>query len=354
MINTILLSNYKHFFSLELNNLKRINILSGKNNTGKTSILEALFMLYDRGTPDFTLRQFAWRGVSAIELSASSLWQPIFNNFDLSKKISIEVHDSGHKNKAIYSHIKDFNSIVTSPQKNTDQGKIFTSGQSFTESLKTEYITDNVNVGITNLFINAGNISMKNDALQQTEKRAVFIHSSAKGNTAEDAERLGKIEIETGLDEIINYLKIIEPRLTDLSIIPHGQQTVIYGDIGLSKKIPISYMGEGITKLLSILATIVTTPKGVICIDEIENGIHYSLFSKIWRIIETLAIKYQCQLFITTHSYDALLGVSECYKDSNEDAVTFIRLDMVNNKISPKIYSSSTLIAALENKWEVR
>lgn len=51
-------------------------------------------------------------------------------------------------------------------------------------------------------------------------------------------------------------------------------------------------MGERITRLLSILVAIASTPDGIVCVDEIENGIHYSLFPKVWEAIETMAKMY--------------------------------------------------------------
>lgn len=57
---------------------------------------------------------------------------------------------------------------------------------------------------------------------------------------------------------------------------------MLYVDIGINKKIPMSFMGDGISRLTSILLAILTTKNGIVFIDEIENGIHYSVQNKIW------------------------------------------------------------------------
>lgn len=354
MIDSVFLDNYKQFKEFEINGLKRINILSGENNTGKTSILEAIFMLYDRGSPDFTLRQFGWRGVNAIELKADSLWRPLFSNFDLSKKITIKVNDNGHEEKATYQHIENFNTSLAVKPNNAPRNQTFSSSNILAESLKCSYFYKKKNAGECNLFINSGQLSMNTNRLQKAKKEVAFVHSSARGNLASDSEKLGKIDVENGLKNITEYLKIIEPRLTSLSIIPHGQQSLIYGDIGLKRKIPISYMGEGITKFLSILVTIATTKNGIICLDEIENGIHYSLFPKIWEIMDKMTKTYKCQLFITTHSRDVLHGLNEYYKSSETKDISFVRLDTIQGSITPKMYDSSMLLTAMEREWEIR
>jgi AAA15 family ATPase/GTPase len=354
VINSIFLDNYKQFQKFEINGLKRINILSGENNTGKTSILEAIFMFYDRGSPDFTLKQFGWRGVHAIELNAESLWQPLFFNFDLSNEITIKINDNGNEEKVIYQHLENFNTMLEINPTNTSKNQTFLSGNTITESLKCIYFYKKKRKSESNLFINSGQLSMNIDGLQKAKKKVVFIHSSARGSSSSDSEKLGKVDVESGLNEITEYLKIIEPKLTSLSIVPHGQQSLIYGDIGLKRKIPIYYMGEGISKLLAILVTIATTKNGIICLDEIENGIHYSLFPKIWKMIDIMAKNYNCQLFITTHSRDVLQGLNKYYKNSTIKDVSFVRLDLVRGSIIPKMYDSSMLLTAMEREWELR
>jgi len=354
VIDSIYLDNYKNFKSLHLHGLKRLNIFSGQNNTGKTSILEALFMFYDRGNPDMLIKHLSLRGMNSFDLNSSSLWQPMFNNFDLSKEITIKIQDSGIEDKAVYSHENNFNTIITSNNNYTQQTPSQSSKNIQSESLHTKYFLRSRFAGETNLFINGGQLSLKVNNLQKAHKEIIFVPSSTKGGGPSDAERLGKIDIEGDIDVISDSLKLIEPRLKGLSIVPQGQQPVIYGDIGLPRKIPISYMGEGISKLLSTLVTIASSKGGIVCLDEIENGIHYSLFPKIWEIINNMAKKYKCQLFVTTHSHDALKGLSDFYSSTGENELSFTRLDWVKEKIVAKTYDHSMLFAAMDRNWEVR
>jgi AAA15 family ATPase/GTPase len=354
VIESIYLDNYKNFKSLQITGLKRLNIFSGQNNTGKTSILEALFMFYDRGSPDSIFKQLSLRGVNSIDLNPSSLWQPMFNDFDLSKKITMKVQGSGIEETAIYSHKNDFNTVVSSNQSSAQYAQPQSSQNLQSQSLHTKYTLRNRSSGESDLFINGGQLSLKVNNLQQAHKEVIFVPSSTKGTGPIDAERLGKIDIEGDISVITDSLKIIEPRLKGLSIIPQGQQSIIYGDIGLPKKIPISYMGEGISKLLSTLVTIASSKGGIVCLDEIENGIHYSLFPKIWEIVNDMAKKYNCQLFVTTHSHDALKGLHDFYSSTDENELSFTRLDWIKGKVVPKTYDHSMLFAAMDRDWEVR
>ena len=91
MIKTVKIKKFKGFESLEINDLSTINLLGGKNNAGKTTVLEALFMFYDRLNAHVLLRQYGWRGVGEIALQPETLFSPIFYNFDLNNNISVEI-----------------------------------------------------------------------------------------------------------------------------------------------------------------------------------------------------------------------------------------------------------------------
>jgi AAA15 family ATPase/GTPase len=93
---------------------------------------------------------------------------------------------------------------------------------------------------------------------------------------------------------LIKIVKIIEPRLISLSSIAQLNYSLIHGDIGLSRKIPIPYMGEGISKLLSYILAIMTTQNGIVLIDEIENGLHYSVLPDIWKAMLIAAKSSNC------------------------------------------------------------
>lgn len=356
-----MLKNYKNFELLKLDNLKRINVLSGKNNTGKTSVLEAVFMFYDRASADLTFKSSIWRGVRNIELTPSHLWQTLFHDFDLNKVIEIEVKDSGHTGLARYAHIKDALQKISTPVSNTFNNKIITSGSdNIAESLKATYLDDGVSSGETSFFIANNQINMNINHLKTSKKETTFLYSAARGNGIDDAARIGKLDIESGLGELVEYLKIIEPRLRGVSVIPSAGQTLIYGDVGLKRKIPLSSMGDGINKLLSILVTLLTTANGIVLLDEIENGIHYSYFPEIWNVIDKVSRDKKTQLFITTHSSDVLKGLSKYWSDNQDDLskddkdTCFIRLDEVNKVITPKYYDSSSLSAAIDRDWDVR
>jgi ABC-type multidrug transport system ATPase subunit len=86
---------------------------------------------------------------------------------------------------------------------------------------------------------------------------------------------------------------------------------MINGDIGIGRLIPLPLLGEGTVRLLEILLAISTTRDGVVLIDEIENGLHYSVLKKVWKAIAQYARKSNSQIVTTTHSWESIEAARE-------------------------------------------
>ncbi|ETR72120.1 MAG: hypothetical protein OMM_07704 [Candidatus Magnetoglobus multicellularis str. Araruama] len=106
MINSFKIKNFKQFNDLFLKHLNLITLIGGKNNTGKTTVLEAFFMFYDSINPEATLRHLSSRGIASIPLNAEFLWSPIFNSYDMDKTIEMEISENDVKEKIQARHTK--------------------------------------------------------------------------------------------------------------------------------------------------------------------------------------------------------------------------------------------------------
>ncbi len=128
----------------------------------------------------------------------------------------------------------------------------------------------------------------------------------------------------------------------------------IYADIGLKQKIPVSFMGDGIARLLTFSLAIATNRGGVVFIDEIENGIHYSVMKNIWKALSEALLKFNCQLIATTHSYECVESAYKAVEENKNIDLSYVRLDKKGDKISGKEFSGETLSQALKSELEVR
>ena len=132
---------------------------------------------------------------------------------------------------------------------------------------------------------------------------------------------------------------------------------MIYFDIGIKKLVPYQLMGDGIIRLLSIIVSISQTENGILLIDEIENGFHYSVLNKLWQSVYETAIQYNVQIFITTHSFECAKAFGNIEYDNKltEDNSRIFRIENNNNNEFKSIkFDTEDIGSSFESKWEIR
>ena len=90
MITSLDINWYKPFTRLSIDHLTPVTIIGGRNNTGKTALLEAIFILFDRTSPQFLLRSMAWRGFSQLKGPADRIFAHAFHDYNIENEIGIE------------------------------------------------------------------------------------------------------------------------------------------------------------------------------------------------------------------------------------------------------------------------
>lgn len=358
MIRKLIIEGFKGFERVEIAALSRINLLGGRNNVGKTSILEALFMFLDRLNPQMILRQFALRGVPSIAFDPESMYAPIFFDYDLKKKISITATVDGNEERMTIKfnpHYVQASIPASTVGPGARPSRIRTDQKpepSYSldiiyDSKKMEDQTAHLLMGIDGIGLHIDNVSIDG-------RRAVFLGARAPVSPSDDAQKFGQLDIMGKQENVVEFLRIIEPNLKSLSSVAMGDASLIHGDIGLSRKIPVPYMGDGVSRLLSIILAIATSKNGIVFIDEFENGIHYTAMPKIWEAVAKAAREYECQVIGTTHSYECLEaaynGIPEDYKED----FSYIRIDRMEDKTLAKCFNHELLKVAIETSMEVR
>src|SRR5260370_15583162 len=145
-----------------------------------------------------------------------------------------------------------------------------------------------------------------------------------------------------------------ESGLGRVSLIPMADKTVIHGDIGMSRLMPIPFMGEGLRRVLSIVLAIANAKDGVVLIDEIENGLHYSVHKQVWQAIAAAARNNNVQVFATTHSWECIRYAHEAFSEDTIYDLRMHRLDRIDTKTSVTTYDPEHIESALYNSVQMR
>ena len=122
---------------------------------------------------------------------------------------------------------------------------------------------------------------------------------------------------------------------------------------GMQEPFSLKSMGDGILRLFQIVLALVNAQDGILLIDEMENGLHWSIQPKVWDVVFRLAEKLDIQIFATTHSRDGIEAFDAVWK-KNVQAGAFIRLDLRADGVAATPYDCETLSDALETDVETR
>jgi hypothetical protein len=117
--------------------------------------------------------------------------------------------------------------------------------------------------------------------------------------------------------------------------------------------VPLRTLGDGVNRFFSIALALVHAKNGILLVDEIENGIHYSVQADLWRLIFETAARLNVQVFATTHSYDCIKAFEEAARQSEEEGV-LVRLARKGDRTMVGEFDERELEIAVEGEIEVR
>ena len=181
-----------------------------------------------------------------------------------------------------------------------------------------------------------------------------FISASGSQSSKVRSEMFGRLELMSSDYSLVESLKLIEPRLKRITTIVVSGLPILYGDIGLQRLVPLSLMGEGLNRLVSILLTLATNSGGLVLIDELENGLHHSVLSNIWQVINDAAHRFNVQVIATTHSYECIQSAHTAFSDNGNYNFRLHRIDHLENRFKAVSYDQETLETAINIPFEVR
>jgi AAA15 family ATPase/GTPase len=152
----------------------------------------------------------------------------------------------------------------------------------------------------------------------------------------------------------VNVLSSVDSRIRTVRLDSVKSKPFIVVDVGLSERIPLSQAGQGIYRLVSIFSELLGNKPKVCLIDEIENGIHYSVLSQIWSGIAEVAQRLDIQIFATTHSWECLVAANEVFAARASYDFRVVQLYRLNGEISGRVLDRKHIEAAISGEIELR
>ncbi|MDE7418908.1 MAG: AAA family ATPase [Muribaculaceae bacterium] len=305
MIKSLEIRNLRGIKSAEIEGLSQINLFFGKNNCGKSTVLEALFLISGQSNPTLPLSINSMRNYSKF---AEGDLKVDFYNLDPRNKIFISSKGDEHRSLEI-SQIKSHSNTVDldSLRNGTSENAAKRYGIKLDFSVGANKYT-------SDLILKEGNLKNGKANIDQRYNETIFSQyipaANYQGSLNDEFARIVANKQES---YILSALREIDPNIKDIQLV--GDEILV--DIGAEQRLPINMTGDGLRKLLMIIISIFRCKNGIILIDEIDNGLHFSAMKVLWKAILIATRENNVQLFATTHNIDSLKGLS--YILGNED-----------------------------------
>jgi hypothetical protein len=357
MYNTLRLHNFRGFSHYSLSDLTRINLLVGKNNAGKTSILEAIEILSYGGRLSALLKSPSRRGEVSSEnrepgLRAEYDIRFLFHQHRIQEGSSFEIQaDNDMASPAVTCVIRRPESVQLEISDQDEPNMVYELVIKGPENEKGSVIT------ISTEGILSGDLRRGAPPYAQLASSAVIF----LGTEGADFNILRKmwddIVLTSEEEKVIEALKIIEPNVERLAFTGRSARWSSLAWIKLKnneERVPLGSLGDGIRRLLSLAIYAARATGGILLIDEIDTGLHYSTLELMWKFIIEIAARLDIQVFATTHSGDclrALAWLNEEHQDYDK-IVSVYRVDRSSEQATR--YSAGEIELAERQQIEVR
>jgi hypothetical protein len=329
MLKSLSIKNFRLFRDLRIEPLNRVNLIAGENNSGKTAVLEALFLLFVSGD-QFRAFPQAFRSGQGYPDDYTKFWHWLFYQKSFANPPHLEAICLDDTAYAVEPLVQAF------PYQ--------------------KYITFQYYLGGGNQFsINAtenGEGYTSGDASGRPQLAFFSTHSSHPG---QDADQFNRIAARKGgRKRLVYLLRVVEPRLQDLQYLKLGNEPLVYADLGMEDLIPTTQLGAGFLRLLRLYSEILTAEAKIVLIDEVENGIHYSSMEKVWKGIAAVAREEDLQVFATTHSYECIRSAHQSFSSGPGYDLALHRLEVSGDQVKAVTYNQTTLATSIDMNLEVR
>jgi hypothetical protein len=373
MLRDLRISGFRGLRELAMSGLGRVNLLVGTNNCGKTSVLEAIHMLSAPGNPRPLWDAQVRRGELVDSAERQSDLTHVFHGHELREgrrfliagtatngtrqEVAAELVSRKLEPKDVEEAGGDDGDEDDDDDRGTGAGPLLPplslvldwSGAS-SRKISRLRISRRGGLGL-------GRVLASHDASGATSQSAASFITTEGLSRNQVVAMFQQIVLTPDEETVLRALRTIEPnieRIASVGTYVRPSLRDMRGGLAAmvaGQRIPIGSMGDGIWRLLGIAMALVSSRDGVLLIDEIDTGLHYSVLVDMWRLVLETARSLDVQVFATTHSrdcYEALAAVAE----PGRTEISLQRIE--RGKIEAVAFSELEIRQAAERGLEVR
>jgi len=370
LFNSLEIQRFRAFEYLHIEKLGRINLIVGRNNVGKSTVLEAIRLYANLGAPHVLMeilesrddrldREADFRLAATKSLPAI---QHLFHGYPSLSKITepVRIGPFSSPDSTLSIGIEWVRPSVTS-----DGKEELLPGENPALTPNSESIPSIVlRIGGYTRFIRLDR-SMSWHYRRWQFQPKTFLDLSTPcvcvgphGLSASHQQRIWEAVALSDLEQdVIDSLNIVYPGVDAVAMLPDsdarsGCVRVKHPDF--SRPHPLKSLGDGTGRIFGLTLSLVAAQRGILLIDEIENGIHYSVLVELWKFIAKVAKRLDVQVFATSHSLDCIKAFHEvAHADTSVEGV-LNRIESRKGVIRSVLFDEDKLDRFLDEGIELR
>lgn len=370
-IKSLDIKSFRGISSLKLEDLSPINILTGDNNSGKTSVLEVL-----RSYEDFANVR-VWMGLLRRETSrigipgSLSIYEGFYDLFNINeedKKVEYVI-ESTQGGKDTVDHIlftaaegereltqKEYRELLSGVRAGHDsEGDDL---MVIVSDLDIRIIVNGIPVYETSVVEGQWNIPYKNNAFLQRKDAKKIIYISPSSHTKGHVYLSEILKHPDLYEEMLEVLKDYDEDIISINYDNDSKYTNrgIYKILSRSYKeaLPLNMYGDGMKKAILLMSAVLKAQDGILLLDEFETAIHTSAMDRTFRWILETCLKLNVQVFLTSHSKEAIEKVLKCSDEVRKNIALYTLYKKSSGTFARRLSGEKALEAQDEMGLELR
>jgi len=370
-IDSISVSNFRSFERLDVKGLGGVTLVTGKNNAGKSTFLEAVRLLISEGALPVFHAILNYREEAdvrqedtpvAVSPEDFSSFCSLFTNYpsvaECGTPFSITAEKNGAARFKVTARIgwfaEKFDSEESVRRIVPAEDDLFGDSTGF-PALEIENMSRKRVIRIDRQMRYRRSLVDPADA---SAMPCVYLDPFSSRSTNQLATLWDAVALTSAESDVVNALRVASPDIEAVNVIGgessgNRSRTAIVKSSKYSHPVPLRSFGDGVNRLFGLMLSLSCAKNGVLLVDEIENGLHYTILPEVWRIVFQLATQLNVQIFATTHSWDCITAFQRAAADHAEEGA-LLKLAAKDGRIIPKLFKESELAIATRDQIELR
>ena len=302
--------HYRGIDGLSLQNMSRANLITGVNGIGKTALIEAIWIFTGRRNPGLL-----WN--TNVQRSNHPVIDPVAELSDSFIELRGKENGKEDKWKVEFEPFEQVERVSFDTWDASESAQIPVAGRLHA------WIDDNlIDHGGQSMHDTPRGAVLYGMPPRLTKKGVCIIEGTSWQLVTPDEylQRYSDMVREGHKQALTKAINLILPGIKDIELLTDKTgKSYLSANTSANVQLPLQALGGGVVRLFRLYLNLFTARSGMVIVDEVENGMHYSVLRDLWSLVRSAIHEWDVQFVATTHSdecIDAAMTAFECEPDA--------------------------------------